>query len=108
MANMNGFNANNVDPDVGFDPLPASKYKVAITASEMKPTKNKKGSYLELEFTVLEGDCKDRKVWARLNLANPSEKAVQIARAQLSAMLRRPSVDLIGREDVILKWHLER
>ena len=92
MANMNGFNANEVDPDVGFDPLPAGKYKVAIAASQMKPTKNKNGSYLELEFTVLEGDYKDRKVWARLNLSNPSEKAVQIARAQLSAICRAVGV----------------
>lgn len=88
MANINGFNANDVSPDVGFDPVPAGKYKAAITASEMKPTKRNTGSYLELEFVILEGDYKDRKVWARLNLENQSEKAVQIARSQLSAICR--------------------
>ena len=92
MANITGFNANEVSPDVGFDPVPAGKYKTAITASEMKPTKNKRGSYLELELTILEGDYKDRKVWARLNLENQSEKAVQIARGQLSAICRAVGV----------------
>lgn len=99
MANITGFNANEVNPDVGFDPVPAEKYKAAITASDMKPTKNKNGSYLELEFTILEGDYKDRKVWARLNLSNPSEKAVQIARAQLSAICR--AVDVMVPQDSV-------
>lgn len=92
MANISGFNANEVNPDVGFDPVPEGKYKVAITASDMKQTNNKNGSYLELELTILEGDYKDRKVWARLNLNNPSEKAVQIARGQLSAICRAVGV----------------
>ncbi len=26
MANLNGFNANNVDPTADFDPIPAGKY----------------------------------------------------------------------------------
>ena len=92
MANINGFDANDVNPDVGFDPVPAGKYTAAITASEMKQTKTKDGSYLELELTILEGDYKDRKVWARLNLDNKSEKAVQIARGQLSAVCRAVGV----------------
>lgn len=92
MANINGFDANEVNPDIGFDPVPAGKYKAAITASEMKATKTKRGSYLELELTILEGDYKDRKVWARLNLENQSEKAVQIARGQLSAICRAVGV----------------
>ena len=85
MAGLN-FNANEVDPDAGFDAVPAGKYLVAITDSEMKPTKDKKGSYLELVCSILEGDYKDRKVWARLNLQNKSETAVNIARGQLSAI----------------------
>jgi len=38
MANLNGFNANNVEPTTVLDPLPAGKYLAAITASEMKAT----------------------------------------------------------------------
>ena len=92
MANLNGFNANDVDPNPGFDPLPAGKYLVAITSSEMKPTKAGDGSYLQLEFTVLEGEYRDRKVWDRLCLNHPSAQAVKIARGNLSSLCRAVGV----------------
>ena len=86
MADLNGFDARTVDPAVDFEPIPAGKYLAAITASEMKPTKNGNGSYLQLEFVVLEGEYKNRKIWARLNLNNPNAVAVKIARGELSAI----------------------
>ncbi len=92
MANLNGFNANDVEPTTAFDPLPAGKYLAAITASEMKPTKAGDGSYLELELTVLEGEHKDRKLWDRLCLNHPNAQAVQIARGTLSAICRAAGV----------------
>ena len=92
MANLNNFDARTVEPTVDFEPIPASKYLAAITASQMKSTKSGNGSYLELEFAVLEGDCKGRKLWARLNLDNPNTTTVQIARAELSAICRAVGV----------------
>ena len=86
MTNLNGFNANEVEPTVSFDPLPAGKYLAAITESEMKPTKNGNGSYLQLTFTILDGEYKNRVLWARLNLNNPNATAVKIARSELSAI----------------------
>lgn len=87
MATLN-FNANEVEPNAGFEPVPAGKYNVMISASEMKPTKNGDGSYLELEMTILDGPCKDRKVWDRLCLTHPSSQVVKIARGNLSAICR--------------------
>lgn len=92
MANLNDFDANNVDPNVGFDPLPAGKYLAAITASEMKATKDNSGSYLQLEFTILEGKYQDRKVWDRLCLNHSNATAVKIARGNLSAICRAVGV----------------
>ncbi len=92
MANLNGFNAHEVDPTTEFDPVPAGQYLAVITESEMKPTKNNNGSYLQLTFEILEGEYKGRKLWARLNLNNPSETAVKIARAELSAICRAVNV----------------
>ena len=92
MANLNGFNANEVEPTTSFEPLPAGKYLVAITESEMKPTKSGAGSYLQLAFQVLEGQFKNRILWARLNLDNPNSLTVQIARAELSAICRAVGV----------------
>jgi len=39
MANLNGFDANQVEPAAKFDPIPAGKYLAVITESEQKPTK---------------------------------------------------------------------
>jgi hypothetical protein len=86
MANLGKFNAHEVDPRSPFDPLPAGKYLAVITESEIKPTKSSTGSYLKLTFEILEGDYKGRKLWAQLNLENPNETAVKIARAELSAI----------------------
>jgi hypothetical protein len=92
MANLNGFNANEVEPSTAFEPVPADKYVAAITASEMKPTKKADGSYLELEFTILEGDCQGRKVWDRLCITHPNQQTVKIARGNLSAICRAVGV----------------
>ena len=69
MANLNGFNASEIEPTSNFEPLPAGKYLAAITESEMKPTKNG-----------------NRVLWARLNLNNPNATAEKIARSELSAI----------------------
>lgn len=91
MATLN-FNANEVEPSIGFDPIPAGKYQAIIADSEMKPTKNGNGQYLELTFEIIDGDYKGRKVWSRLNLENQNSQAVQIARADLSAICRAVNV----------------
>lgn len=92
MADLHGFNANQVEPTTEFEPIPAGKYLAVITDSEVKPTKSGSGSYLQLAFQVIEGDFKGRFVWARLNLDNANATAVQIARAELSAICRAVGV----------------
>jgi hypothetical protein len=92
MANLNGFNANEVEPTTTFEALPAGKYLVAITASEMKATKKGDGRYLQLEFTVLEGECKGRKIWDRLCINHPNDLTQKIARGNLSAICRAVGV----------------
>jgi hypothetical protein len=92
MADLHGFNANQVEPSADFEPLPAGKYLAMITESETKATKSGSGTYLQLTFQVLDGPYKGRFVWARLNLHNPNATAVQIARAELSAICRAVGV----------------
>ena len=92
MADLNGFNANEVEPSASFEAIPAGKYLAVITESEMKPTKNGSGSYLQLTLTILEGEYKGRVVWARLNLVNPNQTAVKIAQSELSAVCRAVGV----------------
>jgi hypothetical protein len=92
MADLRGFDANQVEPSSDFEPIPAGKYQAVITDSEMKPTKNGTGNYLQLAFQIIDGAFKNRLLWARLNLDNPNATAVQIARAELSAICRAVGV----------------
>jgi len=89
------FNADEHEPRNSFDPLPAGKYKAVITESEEKPTKAGTGSYIQFTFEVLEGDYKGRKLWARLNLNNPNQTAVEIAKGDLSAMCKAAGVKVL-------------
>ena len=86
------FDANNVDPQIQFEPIPNGKYVAVITESEIKPTASGNGSFLKLTFEVIEGEHDGRKVFARLNLDNPNAQAVAIAQAQLSAICRAVGV----------------
>ncbi len=92
MAHLNNFNANEVEPTSSFEPIPAGKYLAAISDSESKATKSGSGRYLQLTFTIIEGEYKNRVLWARLNLENPNATAVKIARAELSAICRAVGV----------------
>ena len=86
------FDASQVEPSSGKDPLPAGTYVAAITASQMKPTKNGAGQFLELEYQVLDGPHRNRKLWSRHNLTHTNIQAVQIARGELSAICRAVGV----------------
>lgn len=92
MVELNGFDANLVEPSASFEPIPADKYLVVVTASELKTTKSGTGSYLQLEFTVIDGEYKGRKIWSRLNINNPNSVAVKIAQGDLSAICRSVGV----------------
>ena len=91
MAQLN-FNAAEVQPLESFDAIPAGTYEAVIAESEVKPTKSGTGSYLELTIEIISGDYQGRRVWARLNLANPNVKAVEIARRELSSICRAVGV----------------
>jgi hypothetical protein len=86
MSNLKGFNAQEVEPQSDFEPIPAGDYTAMIVESEMKPTKNGNGEYLQLVFEVCDGQYQSRKIFARLNLNNPNQTAVDIAQRELSAI----------------------
>lgn len=87
MAMIQSFNPAEVPADDrSFGALPAGKYPVVVTESEIKQTKNNDGTYLDCTLEVIEGDGKGRKLWAKFNLQNPNAEAVRIAQRQLADM----------------------
>lgn len=100
MSTLN-FDANDVEPSVGFEAIPAGKYTAIITDSDLKSTKSGTGKYLWLEFEVQGGEYHGRKLWNRLNIENPNPNAVRMARSDLSAICRAVNV-LTPRDSVEL------
>lgn len=88
MALLN-FNAQGVPHDIGFETIPKGWYNAAIDQSEIKPTKDAAtsgNSYLELRFSILDGQYQGRKVFVRLNIRNQNPTAQEIAYKALSAI----------------------
>jgi hypothetical protein len=94
MASMNAFNATKVPPASSFEVLPPGDYIAMITDSENAITR-KGGEMLKLTVTIIEGEHKDRKVWANLNLINDNPKAVEIAQRELSAICHATGVMML-------------
>ena len=92
MPSLNGFNAHEIDPNPGFEPVPAGRYLAVIVDSKTKATKNGAGEYLELAFEIVDGQFKGRKVWERLTIKHTNEMTVRIAKGNLSAVCRAVSV----------------
>lgn len=91
-ADLN-FDATTVTPDTGIgDPLPSGWYNVAIDESEMKPTKDGAGSYLQTRFNVLDGQYAGRKLFHMFNMKNANQQTVEIAQKQLSALCHAVNV----------------
>jgi hypothetical protein len=97
MPLLSGFNANEVAPAAPREPVPEGKYVAVIIHSEVKATRTNTGSFLELTFEIIDGPHTGRTLKARLNLDNPNAQAVQIARAELSAVCR--AVGVLTPED---------
>lgn len=86
------FDATQVAPASSSDPIPAGNYAAMITESEIKPLKSGNGTALRLTFQVLEGEFKNRKVWANLNIQHTNAQAQAIAQQQLSAICHAVNV----------------
>lgn len=85
MAELN-FDATTVQPDSGYDVVPAGWYNALIDESELKPTKDGSGAYLQVRYNIIDGQYANRKIFSRLNIRNSNPVAQEIAYKQLSAI----------------------
>lgn len=79
--------------DTGFDTIPSGKYLGEIIKTEMKDTKAGTGKYLSLHFKITDGKYAKRLVFDNLNLVNPNETAVAIARSTLKQICEAAGLD---------------
>lgn len=86
------FDSTQYEPNEGFKPIPAGDYNAVIVASEIKDNAKGTGKFLKLEFEVIDGEYKGRKVWTRLNLWNPDRDAVRIANGDMTSICRAVNV----------------
>ena len=92
MADLDGFDANTVEPRKEFDTVPPGEYLAVITASELKITNAGTGKFLELLLEITEGAHKGRQLRYRINRENPNPTAVQIGTEELAALCRAVGV----------------
>lgn len=77
------FNANDVDPSTTFEVKQPGWYKVFISDTEEKETSAGDGMYVAFTYNFVDGGGS---IWDNLNLRNKSEKAMEIAYRNLSAI----------------------
>lgn len=80
------FDATNVATQKAFTLLPPGRYVCKIIASEMKPTKDGGGQYLQLTHEVMDGAHVGVTFTNNLNLENANAQAVDIAYKTLSTI----------------------
>lgn len=112
MAMLN-FQADPNAPTNTYDLLPKGDYLCMAIASEIKPNSKRTGDYLQITFEVLDGSCKGRKIWDRLNIRNANKTAEKIAMEQLNALCMATGVmhlqdsDQLHNIPVVLKVDIE-
>lgn len=70
-----------------FSLLPPGIYRAMVNATALKSNKNSDGSHVAVEFGVVEGPFKGRKLWHNFNVSNPNETAQNIGRSQMKRFL---------------------
>lgn len=80
------FDAKQYNPEQGSGSFPVGRHPVVAVASEIKPTSNNDGGYLQYDLQIIDGPNKGVIGPYRLNLYNQSQKAVEIAHRQMSAL----------------------
>ena len=86
------FNAAEVQPS-SFEAIPTGTYEAVISNSESRPMKSGNGMGFNLEFEIISGECKGRKVFAWITFEHrTSPDAQRIGREQLSAICRAVGV----------------
>ena len=91
------FNAHDIEPSQEIDNLPNGWYNSEITDAEVLPTKGKgNNERVSIEYTVLDGDFKGRKVWGSINNKHSKAQVQEIGQRELSAVCHATGVMVLS------------
>lgn len=82
MTDMTDIDMTDIKPAQDYPVLPDGEYTMFMSKSEKKENSKKTGSFLALEFIVVGGQYDNAKIFHNLNLWNPSDIAVNIAKSE--------------------------
>lgn len=106
MAQLN-FNSQEVEPQAGFELLPAGWQHLLCEKCELKPTNAGDGSYLNFQWKVVGGEFNNRVVFDMIMYTHPKEQTQQIGRAKLSALCRAMGIGNLTSTDMFNNRHVE-
>jgi len=72
----------------GLPLIPPGKYQGLFVTSELKPTSNGAGQFLEMKAVITQGEHRDVEFIERLNLINPNATAVKIGYETLAKIAK--------------------
>lgn len=85
MAAIGGQYNQEAEPETR-DVMPEHECTAHVVESDFKSTKAGTGKFIALTWELLDGPHKGRKVWANLNIVNPSKVAQDIGNAEFAAI----------------------
>lgn len=86
------FNASAVDTTDNFAPIPEGVYRVLVASTEERPTKAAGGLGLNVQYEVVEGKNKGRKLFHWINLRNNNKTAEEIGHKELARLCMATNV----------------
>jgi hypothetical protein len=93
MSEAYSFDSAGIEPSKPREGvIPKGWYRAHVVEASMKDAKTAGNKFAELEWSLLDGEHKGRKVWDRLNVVNDSEKAQDIARRDMAAICHATGV----------------
>jgi len=82
------FDAEAIEPNSSYEPIPPGDYPAQIINSEWRDTKSGSGRYIWMEIEITDGQYRGRKLFERLNIENSNPTAVDIAFRTMSSISR--------------------
>jgi hypothetical protein len=89
-----------------FDPIPEGWYEAVISKADVKPTKDKTGQYINMQYAVTGPAHQGRVVFSIVNIRNKSAEAQNIGLQQLGSIMRAVGLTRVDDTDQLIGGRL--